>query len=75
MSKSQCSRYIIQLVELEYLITINKGNLRRICYKVDYWDDYQKLRLNIKEKLLLQIEKLRPNTTGNWDNMGQSWDN
>ncbi|WP_264554478.1 hypothetical protein [Flavobacterium sp. N1861] len=63
MSKSQCSRFIIQLVELEYLITMNKGNLRKICYKVDYWDDYQKLRIKIKEKLLLQIEKLRPNTT------------
>ncbi len=61
MSKAQCSRYINNLLELEYITSRHQGNLRKIAYKVDYWDDYQKLRLKIKEKLLLQIEELKNN--------------
>jgi Fic family protein len=59
MSKAQCSRYINNLLELEYITSRHQGNLRKIAYKVDYWDDYQKLRMKIKEKLLLQIEALK----------------
>jgi DNA primase catalytic core len=61
MSKAQCSRYINNLLELEYITSRHQGNLRKITYKVDYWDDYQKLRMKIKEKLLLQIEGLKNN--------------
>ena len=58
MSKAQCSRYMNSLIELEYLTSKYAGNLRKIAYRVDYWDDYQKLRQTIKEKILRQIEQL-----------------
>ena len=58
MSKAQCSRYMNSLIELEYLTSKYAGNLRKIAYRVDYWDDYQKLRQTIKEKILKQIEQL-----------------
>ena len=35
------------------------GNLRKITYKIEYWDDYQRMRIRIKDKLLLQIEALK----------------
>jgi DNA primase len=59
ISKAQCSRNINQLLELEYITSKHQGNLRKITYKIDYWDDFQRLRVRIKDKLLLQIETLK----------------
>ncbi|TWP31708.1 toprim domain-containing protein [Apibacter muscae] len=58
LSKSQTQRYIHSLLELEYLKQsggfINKG----LKYKIDYWDNFQKLRKQIKEQLQTQIQNL-----------------
>ncbi|WP_063743217.1 CHC2 zinc finger domain-containing protein [Flavobacterium covae] len=59
ISKAQCSRYINNLLELEYISSKHMGNLRKITYKIEYWDDYQRMRIRIKDKLLLQIENLK----------------
>jgi DNA primase len=59
ISKAQCSRYINHLLELEYISRKHMGNLRKITYKIEYWDDYQRMRIRIKDKLLLQIENLK----------------
>jgi hypothetical protein len=59
ISKSQCSRFIIQLVELEYITLKYGGNLKLQKYVIDYWDNHQKLRLEIKDFLMRQIEKLK----------------
>jgi DNA primase len=59
ISKSQCSRFIIQLVELEYITLKYGGNLKLQKYVIDYWDNHQKLRLEIKDFLMKQIEKLK----------------
>jgi len=59
MSKAQCSRYITQLSELEYLTSRYAGNLRKVTYKIDYRDDYQKLRKQIKDKILQQVKALK----------------
>lgn len=59
ISKAQCSRFINHLLELEYITSKHQGNLRKITYKIDYWDDYQRLRIRIKDKLLLQIDNLK----------------
>ena len=59
ISKAQCSRYINHLLELEYISSKHMGNLRKITYKIEYWDDYQRMRIRIKDKLLLQIENLK----------------
>ncbi len=50
---------INHLLELEYITSKHQGNLRKITYKIDYWDDYQRLRIRIKDKLLLQIDNLK----------------
>ena len=59
VSKAQCSRFINQLLELEYITSKFGGNLRKITYRVDYWDNHQKLRAEIKDFLLRQIDKLK----------------
>lgn len=59
MSKAQCSRYINHLLELEYIASKYGGNLRKITYKIDYWDNYQKLRAEIKDFLLNQISQFK----------------
>jgi DNA primase catalytic core len=61
ISKSQVQRYIITLLELEYIKQIGGYTNRGLKYKIDYWDDYQKLRIKIKEKLMLQIRALKNN--------------
>jgi DNA primase len=59
ISKSQCSRFIIQLVELEYITLKYGGNLKLQKYVIDYWDNHSKLRSEIKDFLMNQIQELR----------------
>jgi len=59
ISKSQIHRYLQSLLELEYIRQIGGFANKGLKYKVDYWDDYQRLRIKIKDKLLLQIENLK----------------
>ena len=61
ISKAQCSRYFMQLVSLEYITIRNQNNLRKIQYKIDYWDSYTALRESIKNKLKQQINQLKGN--------------
>jgi len=58
ISRSQCSRFFIQLERLEYISSRNSGNRRKISYKIDYWDNYAKIRATIKDDLMMQIEQL-----------------
>jgi len=58
LSRSQCSRYFIQLQNLEYLSCQHLGNRRKMCYRIDYWDNYAKLRAQIKDDLTHQIQSL-----------------
>ncbi len=59
VSKTQVFRYIQTLTELEY-IKQNGGYANKgIKYKISYWDNYQKLRAEIKDFLMNQIQKLK----------------
>jgi len=59
VSKTQVFRYVQTLTELEY-IKQNGGYANKgIKYKISYWDNYQKLRAEIKDFLMLQIQKLK----------------
>ncbi|MFY0598058.1 MAG: toprim domain-containing protein [Cyclobacteriaceae bacterium] len=58
MSKAQCSRLINQLLEMEYLTSVHAGNQRKVRYQIDYWDNYSKMREQIKVHLQNQIEKM-----------------
>jgi DNA primase len=59
VSKAQCSRYINTLLELEYITSKFSGNLKRVNYKIDYWDNHQKLRAEIKDFLMNQIQRIK----------------
>ena len=50
ISKSQIHRYLQSLLELEYIRQIGGFANKGLKYKVDYWDDYQRLRIKIKDK-------------------------
>lgn len=59
VSKTQVFRYVQTLTELEY-IKQNGGYANKgIRYKISYWDNYQKLRAEIKDFLMNQIQKLK----------------
>ncbi|MGB3465160.1 MAG: CHC2 zinc finger domain-containing protein [Cyclobacteriaceae bacterium] len=58
ISKAQCSRSVNQLLSLEYLSVNYSGNQRKISYQIDYWDNYLKIRTNIKNHLDAQINRL-----------------
>jgi len=59
LSKTQLQRYINTLLELEYIKQVGGYSNTGIRYKVSYWDNYQKLRVEIKEYLLKQIKELK----------------
>jgi DNA primase len=59
ISKAQCSRYFTQLSELEYISSKQGHNLRRVSYRIEYWDNYGALRERIKNNLLTQLEVLK----------------
>ncbi len=58
ISKAQCSRFFNHLQEMEYITSKYSGNQRKVCYKVDYWDNYAKVRAQIKDDLMNQIAGL-----------------
>lgn len=58
ISKAQCSRFFNHLQQMEYLTAQYSGNQRKICYRVDYWDNYAKTRAQIKDDLMNQIAGL-----------------
>ncbi|MGR3789448.1 CHC2 zinc finger domain-containing protein [Flavobacterium sp. TN-1] len=59
ISKTQIFRYIQTLLELEYIKQVGGFANKGIKYKISYWDNYQKLRTEIKDFLMLQIEELK----------------
>lgn len=61
VSKTQIFRNIQMLLELEYVKQIGGYSNKGIRYKICYWDNYQKLRTEIKDFLMKQIEVLKIN--------------
>lgn len=59
ISKTQLFRYIQSLNELEYIRQIGGYSNKGIRYKISYWDNYQKLRTEIKDYLMNQIQELK----------------
>ena len=59
ISKTQLFRYMQSLTELEYVRQIGGYSNKGIKYKISYWDNYQKLRTEIKDYLMNQIENLK----------------
>ncbi len=59
ISKTQLQRFINSLLELEYIKYKGGFSNKGLKYVVDYWDNYQKLRAEIKDFLMIQIQSLR----------------
>ncbi len=59
VSKTQVFRYIQTLTELEYVKQTGGYANKGIKYKISYWDNYQKIRAEIKDFLMLQIQQLK----------------
>lgn len=58
ISKTQMFRYIQNLKELDYIRSTGGQNATGYKYKIIYWDDFEKLRKQIKEQLQEQINNL-----------------
>jgi len=59
ISKTQLQRFINSLLELEYIRYKGGFSNKGLKYVVDYWDNHQKLRTEIKGFLMKQIDQLR----------------
>ena len=59
ISKTQMFRYIQALTELDYIKQTGGFANKGIKYKISYWDNHQKLRVEIKEFLQNQIRQLK----------------
>ncbi len=59
ISKTQIFRHIQTLLELEYIKQVGGFSNKGIRYKICYWDNYQKLRSEIKDFLMKQIEQIK----------------
>jgi DNA primase len=69
ISKTQLQRFINSLLELEYIKTKGGFANKGLKYMIDYWDNYQKIRAEIKDFLLKQIEKLKDNEQNDNDDV------
>lgn len=58
ISKSQMQRYMYGLLSFGYIHQSGGHPNRGLKYKVDYWDNYAKLRADIKDNLMNQINDL-----------------
>jgi DNA primase len=58
ISKSQLQRHINELIDLEYLQQSGGYQNKGLKYKISYWDNVIKLREQIREYLLNQLDKL-----------------
>jgi DNA primase catalytic core len=59
ISKTQLQRFINSLLELEYIKYKGGFSNKGLKYVVDYWDNHQKLRAEVKGFLMKQIDDLK----------------
>jgi DNA primase len=58
LSKTQQHRFLQDLEELEYIRLTGGYSNKGYCYKIVYWDDNQRLRMELKQFLDDQLNKL-----------------
>ncbi len=59
ISKTQMQRYITELEELEYIHKSSSGLRNSYNYKISYWDNIEKFRVEIRTHLYNQIENYK----------------
>ncbi len=65
VSKTQLFRYVNDLVRLEYLIQSGGHANRGFRYRISYWDNYQAMRVRIRQYLENQVKEIRNGTPRN----------
>ncbi|AMO20673.1 CHC2 zinc finger domain-containing protein [Flavobacterium columnare] len=55
VSKTQMQRYVDELEQLEYITKTHVGKRNSYYYQIDFWDNIQKIRSEIRENLFQQI--------------------
>ncbi|MDA3891181.1 MAG: hypothetical protein PF517_05900 [Salinivirgaceae bacterium] len=58
LSKTSLFRYLNNLIELEYISSSGGYYNKGLKYKISYWDNITKLRSEIQQYLLNQLDKL-----------------
>lgn len=58
MSKTKQHQFMNQLLELEYIFQSSGYANKGFRYRIDYWDDNEKLRKQLRESLNNQLNKL-----------------
>jgi energy-coupling factor transporter ATP-binding protein EcfA2 len=59
LSKSQATRYMEELRQLEYIQVADGTSNKGFKYKIAYWDDMLKVRQRVKQDLLKQLAELK----------------
>ena len=72
VSKTQLHRYLYELIGLEYLQATGGYVNRGFKYRINYWDNIQKLRDEIQSYLFNQINSIAFQTVGTPDGTQQS---
>lgn len=60
LSQSHCNRHFKNLQALEYIQLTKSRTIKGIQYKVNYWDDYEKVSESIKASLIKQLDSINP---------------
>jgi len=55
VSKTQMQRYFEELEQLEYITKTHVGKRNSYYYQIDFWDNIEKIRSEIRENLFQQI--------------------
>ncbi|MET3047443.1 CHC2 zinc finger domain-containing protein [Flavobacterium covae] len=56
VSKTQMQRYFEELEQLEYITKTHVGKRNSYYYQIDFWDNIEKIRSEIRENLFQQID-------------------
>lgn len=59
MSKTQVFRFLEELKSLEYISTIGGSANKGFIYKINHWDDFKKIKTELRSTIQVQIENLK----------------
>jgi energy-coupling factor transporter ATP-binding protein EcfA2 len=58
LNKTQCFRYIDDLIKLEYIRKTGGHSNKGFKYKISCWDDMESLRNQLKERMITQLKSI-----------------
>jgi predicted HTH transcriptional regulator len=58
LNKTQCFRYIDDLIKLEYIRKTGGHSNKGFKYKISCWDDMESLRNQLKRRMIIQLKSI-----------------